>query len=71
MSHPFEKLFEKALKKSTLDENLVLEKALELRGKGYSFSEIQTVLHSLQKSLIDEKEEEIVMEALTSYNEEA
>ncbi len=69
MSHPFTKIFEKALKKSTVDENLVFDEAIKLRKKGYSVSEIRSVLDKLQKSLSDESEEKIVGEALLDFVE--
>ena len=64
MSHPFAKIFEKALKNSLTDENLVLRDAEKLREKGYSETEILAVLTKLQKSLIDDTEAEIVQDAI-------
>jgi predicted Zn-ribbon and HTH transcriptional regulator len=63
MSHPFEKLFEKTLKKSTNDDNLVLKEATKLLEKGYKRNEVCGVLSKLEKSLIDENLETIVREA--------
>jgi hypothetical protein len=63
MAHPFEKLFDSALRKSTEDDNLVLKKASEVIEKGYSVNEVCTVLLKLEKSLIDDKEAGIVREA--------
>ena len=61
-------MFYKALKSSTLDNNLVLEEAVKLREKGYSEAEITSVLTRLQKSLIDDTEAQIVQEALEDFN---
>jgi hypothetical protein len=69
MSHPFEKLFEKALKKSTLDDNFVLEEAEKIRGRGYSEKEILAVLMKLQKSLINENDEKIMQDAIDEFSE--
>lgn len=63
MAHPFEKFFDAALKKSSIDENLVTKKAVELIEKGYSEKEVCTVLTKLEKSLIDEEAARIVGEA--------
>jgi hypothetical protein len=69
MAHPFEKMFDKALKSSTDFDNEVLTKAEELREKGYPGREIATVLLKLSKSLIDPKEAEIVAEAYEEFSE--
>lgn len=63
MTHPFAKMFEKALKKSTIENNVVLVEAEKLRQKGYRVEEIAVVLQKLRKSLIDKTESEIVGEA--------
>lgn len=63
MSHPFEKMFERALKNSSADENLVLDTAEKLIEKGYRAEEICGVLLKLEKSLVDDKDAEIVHEA--------
>lgn len=67
MAHPFEKMFDKALKSSTLDDNLVFKEAVKLREKGYSEAEITGILQKLQKSLIDDAEAQIVQEALEDF----
>jgi len=67
VKHPFEKMFYKALKSSTLDDNLVFGEAVKLRDKGYSETEITEVLEKLQKSLIDDIEAQIVSEALEDF----
>lgn len=69
MSHPFTKMFDNALKKSTFLDNLVLKEAERLREKGYSVNEIYAVLVKLQKSLIDKEESEIVGEAVEEFSE--
>lgn len=68
MAHPFEKMFDRAIKKSTPLENAVLAEAEKLREKGYSAEEIITVLRKLEKSLIDKDEAEIVGEAVEEFS---
>jgi uncharacterized membrane-anchored protein len=65
--HPFEKMFDKALRLSTKDVNLVLKEAKRLREKGYSDIEITEVLEKLEKSLIDDSEAQVVQEALEDF----
>lgn len=67
-THPFEKMFEKALKKSTLDENLVLLEAEDLRRKGYGVDEIHGVLVHLRDSLIGDADVEILKEATEEFS---
>lgn len=69
MAHPFARMFEKALKKSSLESNLVIVEAKKILEKGYRKEEILTVLQKLQKSLIDETEERIVEEAVEDFSE--
>lgn len=69
MAHPFTKLFDTALKKSTDDENLVLKEAFKIKDRGYSTEEIHRVLLALQKSLIDDDEVAIVTEAMEEIEE--
>ncbi len=64
MAHPFEKIFDKALKKSDTEENMVTKEAQKLVEKGYRTEEICTVLTKLEKSLIDDTESSIVREAI-------
>lgn len=68
MSHPFEKMFDRAIKKSTPLDNAVLAEAEKLREKGYSPDEIMTVLRKLHKSLIDKDEAEVVGEAVEEFS---
>ncbi len=70
MAHPFEKLFDRALKKSTEDDNLVLEEATKLLEKGYKLDEVCGVLTKLEKSLIDDMLANIVREAREEVCEE-
>ncbi len=63
MSHPFEKMFERALKKSSPDENLIVIEAQKLLGKGYREAEVCSVLLKLENSLIDDTEARYVREA--------
>jgi len=63
MAHPFTRMFDQALKQSSVDDNQVLVEAEKIIKKGYSATEVFTVLTKLQKSLIDATEAEIVGEA--------
>jgi len=69
MAHPFEKMFDKALKVSTGSDNQVLEEANKLLAKGYSGREIAVVLQKLESGLIDPKEAEIVSNALDEFRD--
>ncbi|MCD5381852.1 MAG: hypothetical protein LR017_00875 [Candidatus Pacebacteria bacterium] len=64
MPHPFTKLFDTALKKSTYEENFVLKEALKIKERGYNPAEIHRVLETLQQGLIDDADAEIVAEAV-------
>lgn len=68
MAHPFTKMFDTALRGSTELDNRVLIEAEKLMKKGYSASEIYTVLVKLQKSLIDKGEAAIVAEAVEEFS---
>lgn len=63
MAHPFSVLFEKALKKSTTEDNLILKEATKLIDKGYRLEEVCSVLLKLEKNLIDDREALLVREA--------
>ena len=63
MAHPFERMFEKALKKSSADDNLVSKEARNLIGKGYKREEVCAVLIQLKKSLIAPADELVIQEA--------
>lgn len=67
MTHPFVKMFNSALKESTLADNLVLEEAERLKDKGYQPHEIHTLLTKLHKGQIDEIESEILREAAVEF----
>ena len=69
MTHPFEKMFDKALRKSTSDENYIFEVANKMRSKGYRSEEIISVMHKLQKSLIDDNEALLVQDAIDRFEE--
>jgi hypothetical protein len=69
MAHPFTKMFDKALKKSTPIDNQVLIVAEKLRAKGYSPEEIGSVLKKLHKSLIQPEDSEIVGEAVEEFSQ--
>jgi hypothetical protein len=68
MAHPFTKMFDTALRKSSELDNLVLEEAEQLLLKGYRAEEIFEVLENLQKSLIDKTEAAIVGEAVEEFS---
>jgi hypothetical protein len=68
MSHPFEKLLEKAIAKSHGDENFVLGEAEKLMEQGYAPKEIYDVLKKLKQSLIAPIDEAIVGEALEEFS---
>lgn len=63
MAHPFSKLFDAALKKSTTMDNRVLAEAEQLRAKGYSTQEIYEVLRKMEKALVRSEDEEVLKEA--------
>lgn len=69
MSHPFEKIFEKALAKSKGYENHVHGEAEKLKELGYAPLEIYTVLKKLKNALIIEADEKIVTEALEEFSQ--
>ncbi len=69
MSHPFEKILEKAIEKSRGDENHVLGEAEKLRDKGYAPREIYEVLRKLKVSLISDADEAILDEALEEFSQ--
>lgn len=69
MSHPFSKMFEKALSKSYGDENFVLAEALKLLEKGYSAKEIYDVLVGLHKSLIQDADVAVLAEAVEEFEQ--
>lgn len=70
MAHPFLKLFDSALTKSTVSDNLVTKKAQELIDQGYPKTEVCGVLEKLAQSLIDAQSEGIVREAHEALCEE-
>ena len=63
MTHPFAKLLNTALRKSTATDNVVLEEAEMLKSKGYDAAEIHEVLLKIQKGLLNDVDAEIVREA--------
>lgn len=69
MAHPFEKLFEAALRKSTPERNLVFEKAEALIEDGYSSEEVYDVLDRYRKALLDPKDEAVLDEAIEAFEE--
>ena len=69
MAHPFEKMFERALRKSTPEENLVAKEAQSLLEKGYREEEVLGVLKHLRASLIQDEDMEVVKEAIELVEE--
>lgn len=67
MNHPFSNMFEKALKKSTEQDNRVLKEAEMLRRRGYATIEIYEVLQKLHHDLIQDSDVAIVAEALEEF----
>ena len=68
MAHPFEKIFETALKRSTPEENFVLEEAEKILKKGYTATEIYSVLKKLKQSLVLDEDERILAEAVEEFS---
>ena len=60
MTHPFEKMLEKALGKSTQTDNQLLREAKRILDKGYREEEIIDILRSMEKGRIDDSETELV-----------
>ena len=69
MAHPFVKFLDKALAKSTEEDNCVLKEAMRLKDKGYNPEEIHTLLVQLQKGLIDDTDAAIAAEAAEEFEE--
>ncbi|NCN52560.1 hypothetical protein GW943_02005 [Candidatus Parcubacteria bacterium] len=67
MGHPFAKMFETALSKSTPTDNAVLTEAMRLLGKGYSPEEIFSVLERMSHGRLDDDETEILVEAVEEF----
>lgn len=63
MAHPFSKLFDAALKRSTPTDNHVLKEAELLRAKGYGVEEIYAVLLKMQQELVRDEDHEVAREA--------
>jgi hypothetical protein len=67
MSHPFEKMFYKALKKSSPENNEVLIEAEKLLEKGYAGEEIYKVLDKLHRSLIEQSDVAVLAEVVEEF----
>jgi len=70
MAHPFIKLFDTALKKSTPEDNAVYRVAAGLIEKGYRPAEVVECLVRLEKSLIDPAESAVVAQAREELEED-
>jgi hypothetical protein len=68
--HPFMRLFEDALYKSTKDENVLLERAEYLRDAGYDPQEVRDVLLRFKGTLLIKEDSEIVKDALDVFSED-
>lgn len=71
MAHPFESLFEKALARSTPEDNGVLNTAERLLEKGYARAEVVGVLKKMHQGRIDEREASFIHEAVETLEEDA
>ncbi len=74
MHHPFEKLFDDALRKSTDGENLIADVAFDLKGKGYQPSEIYLALRHFEHGLIQDRDialAKAALEELAPFAEDA
>lgn len=69
MAHPFEKIFERALKKSDRNTNIVLKEAERILKHGYSQDEILTLLLTMQKGRLDETDSAILEETIEAIEE--
>lgn len=63
MAHPFSKLFDAALKKSTPTDNQLLKEAELLKAKGYGVEEIHSVLVKMRQELVRDEDYEVAREA--------
>ncbi len=70
MVSPFEKLLNKALSKSSAEENLLLKEARKIIDRGYPETEIIEILERYKKSLIDAHEIQIVSDTLEELIED-
>lgn len=64
MASPFEKLLNKALQKSSREDNRLLKEATKIVKKGYPETEIIDILQRFEHGLIDPKERAIVTDTL-------
>lgn len=64
MKHPFEKIFDDALRKSTGEDNRLTRALEELLEKGYQEDEVFRALTHFSKGLIDANEERIVADTM-------
>lgn len=69
MPHPFMKMFERALAKSTVGDDVVYKQALKLKDKGYSPDEIYRVLTTLKNGMIADTDKEILTDAVEKFSE--
>jgi hypothetical protein len=63
MAHPFAKMFETALNKSSLIDNCVIDEAQKLIDRGYARSEVCNVLTALYHGRIDSTQSLILKDA--------
>ena len=69
MKHPFYKILNTALNKSSELDNLVFKEAQKLKEKGYREQEIYEVLLKLREGLLDDRDIEIAQEAIELFGE--
>jgi uncharacterized protein YdaT len=69
MNHPFEAILRKALTKSVVDDNKVLEEANALHKKGYKPEEIYPILKKIRNGLLRDKDIEMLDEVLEEFEQ--
>lgn len=65
--HPFEALFEKALRESVEGENHITESAFHIADKGYPPKEVHAALDHFTHTLIDDADRALAEEALEEF----
>lgn len=70
MAHPFISLFEKELRKSTLEHNHLLTRVDEICNRGYRKEEVVGVLETMCRGRLDDGEVGIIEEVLQRMRSE-
>lgn len=71
MKHPFTKLLETALAKSSSEDNLLTREVEKILEKGYSEKELYSVLLHMKKGRLDDGEVALIEETLKEVCEAA